>query len=437
MTIDRPDHVPASGVSRRSLLQGGAAVLGGLVLAGTGARGGAGGGALSARAADTKPYIPSRLTYAPDAPLAGFFRKVAAGTASIVMAGDSITEGFGAPSPQRGYPARVRARLRNGSGRPPGGPDHLAARYQYASEKVPPATLTYFTHYGPSGVVDLYAPELWTERSSQYGPGRRAVKLSATVVTAMSFRQRSTSFEIAWRAETAGSAITVQIGSAAPVRVAAVGVGEQTWPSTAGPARTETVTIAFAAGRPVVEGVQVFDGDEGGGFHVVEAAQSSTVTAQFSSRSSFRGQPGNDTWADSLDRYDPDLVTSMWGTNDYADRIAPATLTQDTRNYLELVHARCPEAALLVVMPFRPASATAASWAPYIAAQQAAVQQFRGVHPEARVEFFDLGVYVPPLFGRSTVVDNPYMSRDGIHPADAGYDVIGAVLYAFLTSTPA
>ena len=156
------DHSSKSGrgISRRGLLQGAAVTIGGSALAGAAAS--------PATAAATKPFIPSGLTYSASDPLAGFFRKVAAGTATIVTAGDSITEAFGAASPQKGYPARVRARLRNGAGQAPGGFDYVPARSQYATVDKPPTTVTYVSYTGANGAaIDL--------RSATYA-GARSTK---------------------------------------------------------------------------------------------------------------------------------------------------------------------------------------------------------------------------------------------------------------------
>jgi lysophospholipase L1-like esterase len=422
------DHSSKSGrgISRRGLLQGAAVTLGGAALTGAASS--------PASAAVTKPFIPSGLTYAANDPLAGFFRKVAAGTATIVTAGDSITEAFGAANPQKGYPARVRARLRNGAGQAPGGLDYIPARSQYTTVRTPPATATYVTYAGLNGAaIDLRSATYAGDRSTRSGLGRRAVALTSSRVRSLSFTQRFTSLVLAWRA-TSGTRDAVSItidGTTVPLP--AVSSGEQTWTSPRRASATHTVTVTWESGEPFVEGWQLFDGDEGGGFHVLEASQSESRTEGFALASSAAN--GNDSWADALRRFSPDLITSMWGTNDYG-KVTPAVLTQQTRNYLDLVHDRSPASALLVVMPYQLGAASATEWAKYRAAQQQAVSTFRSANPGVAIGFFDLGAYVPPYFGQTGAKDNPYMS-DGIHPSDTGYDVIAAILYAYFTSTPA
>lgn len=396
----------------------------------------AGGGAssASASAALTKPFIPSNLTYPANDPLAGFFRKVAAGTATVVTAGDSITEAFGASVPQKGYPARVRARLRNGAGQAPGGLDYIPARYQYATLDKPPTTGTYVSYYGATGAqIDLRSATYALSRSTKSGLGRRAVALMSGGVRSLSFTQRFTSLVLSWRGA-AGTRDVVSITiDGTKVTLPALSTGEQTWTSPRSSAATRTVTVAWEGGEPFVEGWQLFDGDEGRGFHVLEGSQSTSTTAGFALPSSAAN--GNDTWADALRRFDPDLITSMWGTNDYG-RVTPAVLTQQTLNYLDLVHDRSPEAALLVIMPYQLGGASTTEWAKYRAAQQQAVTTFRSANAGVAIGFFDLGQYVPPYFGQTGTAGNTYM-YDGIHPNDAGYDVIAAILYAYLTSKPA
>lgn len=339
--------------------------------------------------------------------------------------------------PQKGYPARVRARLRNGAGQAPGGLDYIPARYQYATLDVPPTTGTYVSYFGPSGAaINLRSAAYASSRSTKSGLGRRAVALTSTGVTSLSITQRFTSFVLSWRgAASTRDAVSVTIDGT-KVPLPAMSSGEQTWtssPSTSTSA-TRTVTIAWESGKPFVEGWQLFDGDEAGGFHVLEASQSTSTTAGFSLASSSAAN-GDDTWADALRRVDPDLVTSMWGTNDYG-KVTPAVLTQQTLNYLDLVHDRSPASALLVVMPYQLGSASPTEWAKYRAAQQQAVNTFRSANPGVAIGFFDLGSYVPPYFGQTGTSGNAYM-YDGIHPNDAGYDVIAAILYAYLTSKPA
>lgn len=430
MRDDRTNQFPSTAFSRRALLTGVAVAAGSLALSGVGAP--------AAFAADTKPYIPSNLTYPAGDPLAGFYQKLATGTATIIHNGDSITEAYGATTPQQGYPARLRARLRNGAGQAVGGPDYLAARYQFKSMATPAATTTYFTYYDSSGAaVNLYTAPYAPYRSTRYGTGRRAVQLTSTAVTALSFQQKFTSFKIAWRAfDAAGASITVKIGGAAPIAVAADAANERTWTSPTYASATRTVTITFAGGQPYIEGVEVYDGDEAGGIHVIESGQSGSLTAGFSSASTALGVTGSSVWADGLVRYNPDLITSMWGTNEYGQNFAPADLKQHTQNYLNLMHARCPNAALLVIMPYQPGTASSSGWANYRTAQQQAVTDFQTASPSAKVSYLDLGVYIPPYFGKTTATGNPYMS-DGVHPKDAGYDVIAAILYEYLTATPA
>lgn len=94
-------------------------------------------------------------------------------------------------------------------------------------------------------------------------------------------------------------------------------------------------------------GWQLLDGDESGGFHVLEASQSESRTEGFALASSAAN--GSDSWADALRRFSPDLITSMWGTND-SGKVTHAVPTQQTGNYLDLAHDRSPASALLVVI---------------------------------------------------------------------------------------
>jgi lysophospholipase L1-like esterase len=431
MSHDSSIETSGGSLSRRALLQGTAAVAGGfLVASAVGA---------PASAAETKPFIPSNLKYAANDPLAAFFAKVAKGTATVVMAGDSITEGYGAATPLKAYPARVRAKLRKG---PTGGLDYLPARHQYVTAKPPAATTTYFTYYNAAGTaVNLNVAPYSSAVSSRFGLGRRAVLLAPGAVNSVSFQQRFTSFRLSWRAFFAvPTSIRIQYGTVDRILTSTDDVGQvfESGPLSSA-SRKVTITYVPVAGQkpenllPYIEGVEVFDGDEGRGFHIVEAAQTGSMTSGFSSESLYGGQPGSDVWAERLASYEPDLITSMWGTNDVKNRIGPDALRGHTLNYLDLAHKATPNAALLVIMPFRLGSVDATLWAQYRSAQEAAVIAFAKANPSAKISFLDLGTYIPAYFGNKT----QYMVTDGIHPNDAGYEVIAAILYAYFTSTPA
>ncbi|SKC69266.1 SGNH/GDSL hydrolase family protein [Okibacterium fritillariae] len=432
MSTNHPSEAPGRAFTRRSLLQGAAAGAAGLLLAG--------GVGQPAFAAATRPYIPASLTYAPTDPLAGFFQKVATGTASIVFNGDSITEAYGAANPQEGYPALLLDRLRRSKQQPLGGLGYVPARYQFSGAVPKPVTATYLTYYGKNNnVIDIQASTYNGKRSTQEGLGRRSVLLEPTVITSMSFTQKFTSIRIAYRAQSAGTTFSVQIGSGAPKPVAPGSVAEGTFTMDPIASAQRTVTVTAVTGGVFIEGFDIYDSDEKAGFQAIESSQSGSMTWQFSAAS---GAPvglgtgtGSSGWANSLVRYEPDLIASMWGTNDYANQVPPADVTTHTINYLTLMHAKKPAATKLIIMPYEFGAKRTLPWSDYVKAQTDAVAAFLEANPNAKVGFFDLGKYIPKYFG-ATSATTEFMS-DGIHPNSHGYDVIAAILYVYFTSKPA
>jgi lysophospholipase L1-like esterase len=428
MSTNHPSQAPGRAFTRRSLLQGAAAGAAGLLLAG--------GVGQPALAAGTRPYIPASLTYAPTDPLAGFFQKVAAGTASIVFNGDSITEAYGADNPQEGYPALLLDRLRRSKQQPLGGLGYVPARYQFSGAVPKPVTATYLKYYGPSdNEIDIQANTYALKRGTQEGLGRRSLLLEKGIIKATSFTQKFTSVRISYRAQSTATAFFVQVGSAAPQKVTPASIAEGQL--TLGPfsSAERTVKVTAETSGVFLEGFNIYDGDEAAGFHAVESSQSGSMTWQFSAASKVGTAFGSSGWANSLDRYNPDLIASMWGTNDYANQIPPADVKQHTKNYLALMHAKKPGATKLVIMPYEFGAKRTLPWADYVTAQSDAVKEFVTANPAAKVGFFNLGTYIPKYFGAATSTTE-FMS-DGIHPNSHGYDVIAAILYVYFTSKPA
>lgn len=429
MSTNHPSEAPGRAFTRRSLLQGAAAGAAGLLLAG--------GVGQPAFAAATRPYIPASLTYAPTDPLAGFFQKVAAGTASIIFNGDSITEAYGADNPQEGYPALLLDRLRRSRQQPLGGLGYVPARYQFSGALPKPATATYLKYYGPNNnAIDIQASTYQYKRGTKEGLGRRSVLLEKDIIRSMSFTQKFTSFRIAWHAQgVAATKFFVTVGTAAPVPVDTTSIAEQQ--KTFGPfaSAERTVTVTAETGGVFIEGFNIYDGDEAAGFHAIESSQSGSMTWQFSAASELPTGKGDSGWANSLDRYNPDLIASMWGTNDYANRVSPADVTKHTINYLTLMHTKKPAATKLIIMPYEFGVQRALPWSDYVKAQTDAIKAFLEQYPAAKVGFFDLGKYIPKYFGAASAT--PEFMSDGIHPNSHGYDVIAAILYVYFTSKPA
>ncbi|CAD6004098.1 SGNH/GDSL hydrolase family protein [Agreia sp. COWG] len=380
------------------------------------------------RAFAAQTVLP-KFTYGPQDRLAPFYaQRDRAGSekATILMLGDSLTEGYGADTLQDGYPAQVREMLRSqfspSAGR---GVDYIAARHQVFRDGAPAWTEKLFTFTGPVVAASLY------------GVGRRCIRLDPTSVGTLAARE-FTSFKLAWRAPTAKSAIQVRIDDGAWIAVPQENVGENTFTkavSSSGPhtiqVQPQPDTSYKEVDYPQIEGVWLFNGDENRNIHVIEGGQSGSATWQFSSASN--GEPGNtqsgvSSWADAIDRFAPSLVTMAWGTNDVRQK-NQAQIKTETSRVISLIRAHTA-APILLIVPFKPVREGAArcTWADL----RTGLADVAG--GTRTVDYFDVGQYM--TFG---VNNDPHKwgFKDGIHLTSAGYAEMARVISAKLSAVPA
>ncbi|RFA11014.1 hypothetical protein B7R54_00135 [Subtercola boreus] len=370
-----------------------------------------------AQAALAAPAVLPQFTYGPNDKLASFYaQRNLAGSqkCTILMLGDSITEGQGATALQKGYPAQVRDILRQSySSGAVGGLDYIAARHQ--------TTVAQNKQMPPEAGFDFSGTPV---NGTQYGVGRRCVPLTAAAGVGSLPAAVFTSFKLAWRSQSVGSQIKVRVDGAAWITVTADNVGDRTYTSASYAPTSHLIEVTYGVGTAFVEGVWLFNGDENKGIHVVEGAQSGSATWQFSIASS-----GVSTWIDSIDRFSPSLVTMAWGTNDISSK-TPAQIYTDTKNVINLLRTHTA-APILLTPPFQRATdGTNCTWAQL----RTTLQSVAAADPT--VDYFDFGAYIPKLAGPGGS-DPDHWLYDTIHPNDAGYHEMGRVLSAKLSAVPA
>ncbi|MDF2443509.1 MAG: hypothetical protein JWR01_1712, partial [Subtercola sp.] len=148
------------------------------------------------------PAVLPQFTYSPGDKLVPFYTQRdlrGSQRCTILMLGDSITEGQGATALQKGYPAQARDILRaNFSSGAVGGADYIAARHQTTvTAATPPESGFHFSSA--------------TVKGTQYGVGRRCVQLTASTSVGALPAAVFTSFKLAWRSQAVGSQIRVRI----------------------------------------------------------------------------------------------------------------------------------------------------------------------------------------------------------------------------------
>lgn len=172
-----------------------------------------------------------------------------------------------------------------------------------------------------------------------------------------------------------------------------------------------TTTVAS-----IIEGVMIYDGDADRGIRVWEGgANGATATAY---------APPELLWAQSLQAVHPDLVVLPIGSNDFARGETAA----DTKARIEAIigsiraNVDTDPSIVLLAYPARTDTTGTEDWDAYLAMYD----QIAAADPDITV--FDTG----PLFAAQRSTGPSLISADEVHPTDAGYQLIGSALAAFL-----
>ncbi|OUE29891.1 hypothetical protein BFL35_12935 [Clavibacter michiganensis] len=353
------------------------------------------------------------MTYAPDDALAGFHalrERVRERRLTIGVLGDSIAEGQGATSLQHAYPAQLRDRLRavHPSGAR-GGLDYIASRHQIT---VPADQGFAFSGTPTAG--------------GRHGWGRRVVPLTEASGPG-TYRARMTSAKVCWWAPGLDAAITVQVDEGAPETVRAEAGGSLTWTSPVMDSAEHAITVAWAGGKPELEGAWLFDGDEERGIHVIEGGNSGSQLWQLSERAR---PDGVSTWIRSAPRFELDLWMPEHLINDVVVR-TPEQVRSDAAVLIELIRTTS-EAPILFTPPYErttlPIRGT--TWADYIGALRDAASA------DPLADVFEIGAHIPRMVGAGASDPYGWLGPDN-HPNDRGYARFAEVLAAKLTATPA
>ena len=357
------------------------------------------------------PIAP--MTYAPDDALAGFYAlrdDVRGRRLTIGVLGDSIAEGQGATTLQRAYPAQLRDRLRAAfpSGAR-GGLDYIASRHQITV----PADQG-FSFAGP------------TAKGGRHGWGRRVVPLTEASGTG-TYTARMTSAQVCWWAPGLDAAITVAVDGGEPETVRADVGGSLTWTSPRLPSAEHEIAVAWAGGKPELEGAWLFDGDEQRGVHVIEGGNSGSQLWQLSEKAR---PDGVSTWIRSAPRFKLDLWMPEHLINDVVVR-TPEQVRSDAAVLIELIRG-VSHAPILFTPPYErttlPIRGT--TWAEYVDALRDAASD------DPLADVFEIGAYIPRLVGDGASDPYGWMGPDN-HPNDRGYARFAEVLAAKLSATPA
>ncbi|MBC8092163.1 MAG: hypothetical protein H7Y15_09550 [Pseudonocardia sp.] len=340
------------------------------------------------------------------------WRTALAGRASApadwVVIGDSITEGEGASTRGARWIERLQALLRAALPTP-----GVAGGEGY----VPGQNISTSFSNGWSYSGNLSG-------NGTFGLGHRTVVLSGPD-GAMSRAVTGTSITVAFtKANTTGSFRVLIDGVPAVTVDTAVG-GTSTARDTGrtvvslGARGAHTVRIEWAAGgQCFVNGMFVFDQDETSGIRLTESGQHGSSSAEWSPNTSSTAY----VLADDLTLLNPDLVIISLGPNDMIQGRASGVFKTNMLAIVAQSRAAAPTAPIVLLAAYALAATYAEPWQNYVDK----LREIAAADPT--VTLIDLSATLP------SAAATPYglMSPDGVHPSDAGHDLIARTVAATL-----
>jgi len=278
---------------------------------------------------------------------------------------------------------------------------------------------------GGEGYIPTYQVNVanrWTVTGGSllmnWGFGRRARLISAAG-NQLSLTVKCTGIDIFWAGNTTTGSFSWAIdgGAATTVNTVKAGpTGSNVTQIRGLVSGNHSLVIAFVSGSTVIEGIQVYDGDELVGVRIWEGGHSSYKTGDYVGLASLSGLE----WIDSIGTIQPDLVIIALMVNDYFYSVDPATTKANLKTLMTNVRAKCtyPPSIALTVQPKRADAFTPAfPWSQYVAA----------VYAAAAEDGFATVINIDDRFWTGSLA--PYatgvalLGVDQIHPTDLGYAV--------------
>jgi len=328
---------------------------------------------------------------------------LAAGTATWMAVGDSITEGQGASARVNRWIEKTAALIATAKSVPVTGV-YLPAWYATYS----PTTWTPYT--ATSGTVT---------NSSAYGnPGNRTASLGAS--GSRTFSVTGTSVDIWYYLGTTSNTFSYRIDGGTAVTVNATGTFSPT-PSkvtvSLGASGTHTVVITRLTGTPLFIGV---DGNNGPGLTLFDGGHTGYVANQYVSTLT--------QWQAFNAAVAPDLATIALGMNEYLNNPrTPAQYKTDMQTLITSLRSQTKKPSIMLVIYYAPAPGQQA--AGQTATFDNYAQQLLDIATaDPTVGVTDLRLNMP----QATTSGTGYYNADGIHPNDSGHTQIASLMQATL-----
>ena len=331
--------------------------------------------------------------------------------ATVVVMGDSVSEGYGAVADlERRWVGRLQDNLRAtlpGSTCPVG-----SGGYEGTTSLVP-------AWYAAPSLPD---PQIDGEHLllDEVGPGGRAVLLGPGA--SITWRARAAEVAIGYRTGRVGGVLRVTVDGETALAGAAIETESeestrQVWfsPTRDVEQRTYTVTNVSRKRYATVTDMTPYLGDRGRCVHVVDASHSGIAASTVSARP--------DYVRDSVSM-NPDLLVLPLGFNDARAGRSPEQLQRSIARIIAIARSsgyRGP--VLLVSWHTPPPGFFDTSWWDY----RASLQELAG---DRGVAYVDIGSDLPPVAGAPKGV---YL--DALHPGPKGQELIAAAMTRSLTRT--
>jgi lysophospholipase L1-like esterase len=343
-------------------------------------------GVAEASTSTTSPVVGGTLADARDAVAAA-----GAAPVDVLFVGDSITEGYGAPSRSDWWVELARTELQEGRG---GGVGYVPTSF--------------------SGGAAAPFPGVWRAEGGRAvqssGLGLRSYLLDAQTAS-LRATLSGTRLEVRFTAAPGRGTAEIRIDGTVVATVdthADTERGGLVWTSDQLRAGDHAIEIRQAAatrepGPIVVEGAAAFDGEAG--IRIWDGSHAGFAASSF---------VGERAWLDGVDRIDPEVVVLALGTNDFAFGADPQRFAADLATIVDEIAARSTGRPAFVLMPmWRGTGRDAARYERLVQAQRDLVTN-RGY---GLVDLSD--------------IDAGLVTDDGIHPNADGQRVIArAVLSA-------
>lgn len=334
--------------------------------------------------------LNARFARGPLTPLYGWLSQLSSANtqqANVLMMGDSIMEGFGAPNVASRWVDLAQAKLRK----------EFNASGVAGGEWVP---AMYFV--GPQG-TDRFAAWTYagTTTDSSYGPGFKAKQIYAG--TTATITRYCSSIDLWFRLVAAGQQVTIAIDGGAPVTLTIDAVAKK-WSSGALAPGNHTVVVTRQVGSPALVGGYFYNGDETTGVRLIDGSHSGATAGLFAT--------AND-WRNWLTPLGIDLIVIGVITNDSrasSNGYSAATYKGHIESIISQARAAKANVPILLLPTFQPTGETIEPWSNYInaLAQVAAATPYTAL--------YDTSLAIPSLVG------DPFgILMDGVHPSTAGH----------------